>query len=161
MKDSPFFEVIVRLNGVSVEGMMLLLTLVAERKSDYHMVVGPSDKGGKIQVRIADVTEWAAKNANLFVMDYTLPKEGSKWKIILRPMNSKDVDDALSAYQAYNAAIEYPNNYKVSLLTMKEIFSSIQKNEQVIELTQNNSEWQVRIERSQPCAHQSSFPSNP
>lgn len=101
-------------DGRRTEGLLALLTLVMNRKNDHVMVLGPSDRAGKVVVERAEIAEEVERDLRLFPMDY----EGAgafSGDVIVAPMNLRDVEAALKAHDVFGDAGGYAPDHRAKL----------------------------------------------
>ncbi len=98
-------------DGEPMMGLLVMVTLEMRKKNDYHVLFGPSDRQGRIQVRKSEILEKIREEQSLFPMDY----EGEEFRgesLRVEPMGLRDLESALKAYEVYGPEAGYPERYR-------------------------------------------------
>jgi hypothetical protein len=106
-------------DGVPTHGLMVLVTLRMYRKNDYDIVVGPTDRAGKVVVTRPQIEKEVGASLRLFPSDYEPltggHETGFAHAIEVGVMGYDDLVNALDAYRDFNQVSSYPTGYDVIL----------------------------------------------
>jgi hypothetical protein len=107
--------------GNPLPGAYVTVTLAALRKNPFHLVRGPADQSGRIQVTRDDLIRQAREEVHTFPMDYGDPEGDWSGRLVIELMNRADIERALSAFELWQAAgLDFPADYSDGLRTFSQ-----------------------------------------
>lgn len=109
-----------------VEGVLTALTFRTNFKNDYDLVFGPTNPHGQILVTEQEIVDAAEAELNFALMDYGHLRACFSGVIEVSLMDSKDLDQALNAYDTFfqgttNNATGYEEKLKRSISVIEKL----------------------------------------
>jgi len=101
--------------GEPVPGMLASARIETNFKSDFYVVIGPTDKDGNASVTREEMLDQALECSKLFVMDYGHPETSASGRIEISVKLLPDIERALEAYEMFHQHTRYPDGYKDNL----------------------------------------------
>ena len=106
--------------GLPLPGAYLTVTLATLRKNPFHLAFGPADESGRVEVSRDDLILEGRKTADAFPMDYGHPEGDWSGRLVVEPMNRADIERALSAFELWQAGLDFPAGYRDGLHAFSE-----------------------------------------
>lgn len=91
-------------------GLFVSVSLRMCKKNDHHMVFGPSDDRGKIDISRDDMMNWVKNACDLFPMDYA-DLSGFGGEIQVDPMGPGMIESAMKGFEMYGSIGPFPSGY--------------------------------------------------
>jgi hypothetical protein len=114
LKVPEHFTAIVLADGKPLQGLLIMLSLEITRKNRFNIILGPSNREGKVEVSRKDLEREVARTQKMFPMDYD-DLSSFKEEIHVSAMSLDHVESSLAAYELYHDCGEYPSGYREKL----------------------------------------------
>ena len=94
-----------------VPGLMLKAIFKTLHKNHYSIVFGPTDENGKAMLDDKTITDEAAQQLQLSMMDYAPLENVFSGTVVVSVMGVDDLERALKAYELFGSVSKYPDGY--------------------------------------------------
>ncbi len=102
-------------DGVIQPGRLNSVSLLMARKNHYNMIFGPSDDSGKVAVASDDIIDEVKYAVEMSPMDYD-DLDGFTGDILVAPLDCRQIESALRAFDLYHNVSPYPADYRNRLV---------------------------------------------
>jgi len=148
---------VVSADGKPLEGLLIMLSLEMTSKNTFHIVFGPTDKKGRVEVSWREIESEAARSRKMFSLDYD-GLSSFNGKIIVAPMAQDQLKSALGAYDIYHEFSDYPSSYREKLETARKILDRLGPKLLAVKVTVRPSNDKIRIEAQTVMARSNGLP---